>query len=97
LDPINQLLNVLPNVLILGFVNFFISGVIAAKNKWLVFVIPGILLVAALILFTIGMIKSSDGWAALGYLIFAGFATIGFIATFLSSLLWLFIKKPEKL
>ncbi len=98
MDPLNQLLNVLPIVLIVGFVNFFISGVIGAKNKWMVFVIPGIFLVAGLILFLIGItVNSSDGWAALGYLIFAGFAAVGFVSTFLSSLLWFFIKKPEKL
>jgi len=98
LEPLNTLFIVIPIVFVVGLLNFFFSGVIGTFNKRLVFIIPGIFLVVALVFLVLGLtINSSDGWAAIGYFLFFGFATIGFFATFISSLLWFFIKKPEEL
>jgi hypothetical protein len=51
----------------------------------------------ALVLLILGlMVNSSNGWDALVYLLFSAFETIGFVATFISSFLALFMKRPEK-
>lgn len=79
-----------------GLVNFWLSGVLSRRNKWLVFVIPGIVLIISLAFLILGITTNDNsGWAALGYLLIFGFTLLIFIGTLVSSVILLLRHKVK--
>lgn len=79
-----------------GLINFWLSGVLSKKNKWLVFIIPGIVLSISVAFLILGITANDDsGWAALGYLLISGFTLFVFIGTLISSIIRFFRHKVK--
>lgn len=95
-DNLQLYLNMFFIFLASGLINFWLSGVISKKNKWLVFIIPGIVLAISVAFLILGITANDDtGWAALGYLLISGFTLFVFIGTLISSIILFFRHKVK--
>ncbi|WP_196369486.1 hypothetical protein [Acholeplasma laidlawii] len=87
-DNLQLYLNMIFIFLASGLINYWVSGVLSKKNKWLVFIIPGIVLSISSAFLILGITANDDtGWAALGYLLIFGFTLLIFIGTLTSSII----------
>lgn len=95
-DSLETYLSVVFIFLVSGLINFWLSGVLSKKNKWLVFIIPGIVLSISVAFLILGITANDDtGWAALGYLLISGFTLFVFIGTLISSIILFFRHKVK--
>lgn len=95
-DNLQLYLNMFFIFLASGLINFWLSGVLSKKNKWLVFIIPGIVLAISVTFLVLGITANDDtGWAALGYLLISGFTLFVFIGTLISSIILFFRHKVK--
>ncbi|WP_264229295.1 hypothetical protein [Acholeplasma laidlawii] len=95
-DNLQLYLNMIFIFLASGLINFWLSGVLSKKNKWLVFIIPGIVLSISIAFLILGITANDDtGWAALGHLLISGFTLLVFISTLISSIILFFRHKVK--
>lgn len=95
-DSLETYLSVVFIFILSGLINYWLSGVLSKKNKWLVFIIPGIVLSISIAFLILGITANDDtGWAALGYLLISGFTLFVFIGTLISSIILFFRHKVK--
>jgi hypothetical protein len=85
LNIVTQGVTILVSVVVSGLISYFISFLLSKANDKLIFVLPIVSFVGAIVFWMLGL--TSNDWSALGYLLYAGFATIFFVGSIIASLL----------
>ena len=98
MDPItiDQILTPLISFVIVFIIAFGIDLLLIKVNKKLLLILPIFFFIAAVILWILGF--ASDDWGRLGFMIYAAFSTIAFVASLVAFLiLWFHHSKSKRI